>query len=866
MNIVNKLTLRQLKLNKRRTLVTIVGVIISVAMITAVATIGQSFLELMKKEEISQSGEWHVQYPQVNREQAAKIEADTATKKQMLSQETGYAQLPGSQNPSKPYLYIKAFDAVGFEQFKIRLTEGRLPQTADELVISAEIAESAHVELGIGDRLTLEVGQREEMNPENKGRALGQNMSLRRSDNQVSEAIMGEQTREFTIVGIIARPAWEPGWAPGFTALTYVDEQLLMAGDLVNVSVVLNKVNNAIYDHASELAAEIGINPQLVSYNHSLLRYYGSTQHDGLRTTMYSLTAIIMGVIIIGSVSLIYNAFAISVSERSRYLGMLSSVGATRRQKRNSVFFEGAVIGLISIPLGFASGLLGIGITFYFINDTLKSLSGLEHGLTVTVTQTTVLLACAVSIATIFISTYLPARKASRISAIDAIRQTGDIKLTGRKVKTSRLVRKLFGMEAEIGLKNLKRNKRRYQATVFSLVISIVLFLAVSFFTDNLKRSMDLSQAGSNFDVLVDTEYGEQGEQFLHKIAALSEVTSYSIQRKSYTSLQVDTANISNGLKTQIKEFPDMVDENGKLTYSINLRALDEQSLKTYAEAVGTNLADLLDPAQMKVIVIDRMSVADDRAGKYVDTKMIHAAVGERLELELGEVEIASLTVERPLGVSSRGYEGDVYLIMSEPVLVELMKAATEERNNGYTLYLTSKDPGKTERTIHDQIAKQFTGTNLNYGASNLHANKQQEEQMIMILSVFTYGFILLITAISVANIFNTISTSISLRKREFAMLKSMGMTPKGFNKMINYESIFYGLKALLYGLPISFAVMLLIHRSLGNTFDYPFSPPWLSLAIVVAGVFAIVSAAMLYSSGKVKKENIIDAIKQESI
>jgi len=133
-------------------------------------------------------------------------------------------------------------------------------------------------------------------------------------------------------------------------------------------------------------------------------------------------------------------------------------------------------------------------------------------------------------------------------------------------------------------------------------------------------------------------------------------------------------------------------------------------------------------------------------------------------------------------------------------------------------------------------------------------------------MSVFTYGFILLITAISIANIFNTISTSISLRKREFAMLKSVGMTPKGFNKMINYESIFYGIKSLLYGLPVSIALMYLMHVSVTNMFEYPFALPWLQLLYVVVAVFLIVGLAMMYSSSKVKRENIIDAIKQESI
>src|SRR5690625_1222945 len=164
-----------------------------------------------------------------------------------------------------------------------------------------------------------------------------------------------------------------------------------------------------------------------------------------------------MIIIIIESVSLIYNAFAISFSERSQHLGMLLSVGATKKQKRNSVFFEGMVIGLISIPLGIISGLVGIGITFYFINSLIQDSFGLTEKLTVTITPLSITVACAVSLLTIFISSYIPARRASKVSAIDAIRQTMDVKMTSKRVKTSRFVRKIFGIEAEFGLKNLKR-------------------------------------------------------------------------------------------------------------------------------------------------------------------------------------------------------------------------------------------------------------------------------------------------------------------------------------------------------------------------------------------------------------------------
>jgi len=487
MNIVSKLTLRHLKENKRRTLVTIIGTIISVAMVTAVATLTFSFLDLMQRQTIADEGEWHVLYKDVNKEQLEAIKQDKVNDVVVISRDRGYALLEEGGSETKPYIFVKEYNEAGYEHFPITLSNGRLPESGNEIVVSQELATNAKMSYSIGDQLTLNVGDRVVQHDEAEDEILTQRYSMMIENGESLETLVNTETVTYTVVGEIERPSWEPAWAPGYTVISYVDESMVSAEEKVNASVILKKVDKSLYSHAVNFAMEHQIDPERIGYNNSLLRYYGVTNNDNLQTTMFSLAAIIMSVVIVGSVALIYNAFAISVSERARHLGMLSSVGATKRQKRNSVFFEGAVIGIISIPLGVLSGLVGIGITFWFINTMLQDALNVSVKLSVTVTPLSIFVSCLVSSFTIFISTYLPARKASRISAIDAIRQTTDVKLTGKKIKTSKIIRMIFGMEAEIGLKNLKRNKRKYQITVFSLMVSIVLFLAVSFFTFNLE-------------------------------------------------------------------------------------------------------------------------------------------------------------------------------------------------------------------------------------------------------------------------------------------------------------------------------------------------------------------------------------------
>ena len=501
MNIINRLTIRQLKLNRKRTTVTLLGSIISVAMITAVCTLGISFLDFMQRIIIADEGEWHVLYKDVNKKQLEAIKKDEETKTVILSRDTGYALLKGSQNPNKPYIFIKEYNEQGFEKFPIKLIEGRIPERPDEIIISQAIITNGKVNCKIEDVLTLDIGKRYSAADTENSQALSQNHSLQKDKDGIKETLSKETTNTYTIVGIMERPSWEPTWSPGYTVLSYVDENSIKSTEKVNASVIVNNINTRLFEHGRNLASHNGIDE--VVFNNSLLRYYGVISDNSAKNMLYILSAIIMAIIIIGSVSLIYNAFAISVSDRSRYLGMLSSVGATKKQKRNSVFFEGAVIAVVSVPVGIIAGLAGIGITFFFINPIINNLLTVTEGLRVVVFPITIIIAVLISFATIFISTYVPAKRASNISAIDAIRQTADVKLTGKEVKTSKFTRAVFGIEGDLALKNLKRNKGRYRTTIFSLVISIVLFLVISQFTVNLKKSLLMTQDGINFDILV---------------------------------------------------------------------------------------------------------------------------------------------------------------------------------------------------------------------------------------------------------------------------------------------------------------------------------------------------------------------------
>jgi len=868
MNIMNKLTLRTLKENKRRTIITVIGVIISVAMLTAVSTIATSFMDAMQRQEIANNGEWHVQFGGVKREQIDSIVNDDQTKDAFLTRPLGYSYLEGSGNEHKPYLYVRQFDPKAYDYMQVKLVEGRLPQASGEAVITQDIRLDAGVDLKIGDILDLEVGERYLKG--SQGEEMDQSWPVNRDGDKNLETLVNTQSMEFKIVGIIETPKWEFSWSPGYTVLAHLERGELNPDDTVDVNVIAKHLNRSLFSEADHLANDAKV--AKVTFNSGLLRTYGVMDNDNLNAVMYSIVGILMAVIMIGSISLIYNAFAISVSERARYLGMLSSIGATKKQKRNSVFYEGAIIGVISIPLGIGIGILGIWLTFQFINTYLSSaLFDMTEKLRVVVTPGALLLSVLVSVFTIFISAFIPARKASKISAIDAIRQTQDIKLTQKQVKTSKLIRKLFGFEAEIGLKNLKRNKRRYLATVFSIVISIVLFMTVSYFTDNLKKSYGLTDLEDDSDIFVTSYDNDQKEfrQAADEIIRFDEVTKASLMLRNYNMYtKVDKSKLGKVYLDWYENNPYYEDPGD---FTVTLYGLSDESLKSYMEEAGIK-ADFSTNEGIPAVVVNSNKYRDQEDRRFVGGKVFEGEIGDTLEIAsmvweedkeepskipAGTLTVVGLTDVLPLGATKTNYPNELTIIVSEEDFWQLVKK--EENYMNYELYLYSNNPSSTVEKIED------------LNISGLYVfNKAKEmergRQFIIMMNVFIYGFISLITAISVANIFNTITTSIALRKREFAMLKSVGMTPKGFNKMINYESLFYGIKALLYGLPISFLILYGEYRSFQNSFVYSFEIPWKSLIIVVLSVFIIVGSAMIYSSAKIKKENIIEGLRQENL
>ena len=818
-------------------------------------------------------------------ESAQALVQDDAVDEAVISRTIGFSSISDSDGYSKQYLYLREYDAQGFDQMAIRLVEGRLPEKSGEVLISENIGKGSGLGYTAGDTLMLTVG--DILSPD--GIPMTGNDYL--SDSYDDEGnIIASPTFEptgtvsLTVVGVMEAPGFEGSWSAGYGVLGYLDASALSPTDRVDVYVTVPHLSRHIYDDMGSLIQKYGDSETGAAFNDDLLRYYGVVEWDNVYAFMQGFMLIIILIIVIASVSLIYNAFAMSVSERARQLGLLASMGATRRQKRASVYFEGLFVGAIGIPIGVLAGIGGIGVTLAAIQPLMESFTSMSGDVRLTLVAPLWAIGIAVlfSILTIFISVYRPARRASRISPIDAIRQTQEVHMTRRSVKTSKLTRALFGFEAEIALKNLKRSRKKYRATVVSLVISLVLFLTVSAYADITGSITSAMNDGYNYDIAVqyDNLTEAQMEYTNSRIAVLEPVTAFAAESKLSGYTRLDESVVNDYAKEKAAQPEDIAE--GQFELSVGLVGLDDATFESYAKAVGVNAADYSNAQQPRAILINYATDYAEVEGnnvKKIAGDVLYLKPGDTLPLSVRGSEdtkiaemsftLGAVTQERPMGVMTGGFSSVTLVVPQSEwnaVVGSLTSGQLQQLSDNYSVYyyafMTSDDDQRLEAQINE-LAQSLPASS--YYIANLKDMARSERNINTFLGVFVYGFITLISLICIANIMNTISTNIGLRRRELAMLRSVGMTPKGFNRMMRFESIFYGLKGLLWGLPISFLIAILLASMQSDVLGMNFTLPWVSYIVAVFMILVIVLASMTYSTHRIKKENIIDELKQET-
>lgn len=858
MNIANKLTYRHLKENKGRTVVTTLGICVSVAMITAVFVAMASFLNLFGEIGKISSGNWDAYYYHLSQSQIEQVEKDSRISKVGLKY--------GSENKSfqikNPTSYKRGTaemiigDKSYFEMVLTGNFDGKVPANENEVAVEKDFLDKNGMkDAKVGDKIVLTQGQRQ---LDDGSYVTGSNF------NKDEKFVPSGDEKEYTITAILhTNPAtkYSSVWRG-------ISEDEIKSDDIC-AYITLAKQNSSAYSTIEDIQNDYKID--VYQANEDVLASYLSGRQGDFLVTMLQIVLVVLILIVIASVMLIYNAFGMSLSERVRYLGMLASVGATKSQKRKSVYFEGAILGAIGIPVGILAGILGISITLKLVGHKIIS-TGMIAGVNDSNMQMkTVVPAWAiigiilVSIFTIFISAFIPARKASKITPIDAIRQRQEIKVKPKKLKAPKYIKKIFGYEGELAYKNLKRNGKKARLITASIALSIVLFISCNYFCGMFIQASGYEKT-IPYQISTTITYGHKKELY-DALDKMQGVNKYYIDT---TDMSISLGKSSPFIKNnEIKDMANYTSDYSKLFggekyVSTVIHYVDDSEFNTLCENNGIDYNAFYGNS-LKCVLLNNLTHKQDTTkvfndsiiGKHIIQNPDYASDDRNpLDIEVGGL-VKFDKNSLPCNLVAPGVVG---IIMPYSQYINVVNKGVKANDISMNVCVETDE--------HKEVAENLT-TLLNendFGGSYVSDIVDTLETMntvIFIIQVFVYGFITLISLITIANIINTISANIALRRKEFAMLKSVGTTPKGFSKMVSLESVFYALKAVIFGVPISVLISVVLNKMLGeSSIPYHFDIKlYLSVIIVV---FVLILITMIYSVRKLKSDNIIEALKED--
>ncbi len=858
MKIINKLTWRHLWVNRRRTVITLFGIIISVAMVTAVFTSVGSLMRSLSDITASYDGAWHAQYMNLQDKDVQTLSKQKNVKTIGLLADIGQMDCNTKEDSGRNETSIIAGNQNLFAINKMKPAAGRLPNNTRELMVTKSYLQRNKLNWKVGDTVTVQTASYP-------------------TGAQEAEATGGEpivENRTFTVCGILEVQNQLTGMNSAFCGM----DDTVAGGYTAQVQ-FSNLGSNTPKDIKAAAKAVYGkaVNSDwsdLYTIHTDYLMYNGVQMSDGVTRALYGFVAIILLIIILASVFMIYDSFAVSYQQRARYLGMLASVGATRVQKRGSVYFEGFILGCIGIPIGILCGIGGIAVTLRALSDsfmkTVMVATGDSIRLHAVVDWKIIVFSVLISALTIFISAWIPAHRASKITPIEALRQTNTVKVKkAKKLKTSRLRQKLFGFADVLAVKNYKRNAKRSRTVVFALAVSVILFLSTANFTSMLTNALDNEYDGMSFDVY-ESVNSSNGPLSVDLVEKLNKEVS---RMPGIESMRVcaDNEMMVDGLDKQLTAEA----KKANMDRSVYVLGVDNDTFAALAKEAGIDPSVCQDDKIPTGILINRVQVATEKKqslvlnplqGSLVGQTFTGSMVGYNSEgNELYAKYTAKVAAQMNKEASNLGsFMHPTLVVPMHSYLVHFPSVLAEDNIVSYArYYITAQDHDRVYTQVSDLLSDTKGISHTGYDAA---AQAETMRALRIVVMTFGYGFITLITLISVMNIINTISSGMEERRREFAMIKSVGMTPRSFKKSIYLENIRYGVMALVWGLPVSLGLDFLMYKILGSSFDYGYTFRWYYYLAAALAVFAVIAIALLYAVDKIKKDNIIETLKRDDI
>lgn len=1008
MNATTSFTVKSLRANKVRTLVTIAGVALAAALLTAVLTTYASLNDFLYRNEAALAGTWmacvEADDSSVLDERITGAQADPQVSGTAIMRDIGFAELTADQQDTQgTYLAIRSIEGDVGDICGIEPSEGRLPESDREIMLFATWNDYGGVSLG--DTVTFNVGQRvARLAPGEEGSMsagtmtaswgvqgeaheseitdgapLNSSMGVLEADIDggiFNEEVTNTEERTYTVVGFYDRPGYALSTAAGMVGVT---AGAAAPDAFTDVFLTLNDVTNT---QQVEEAAEALFPDEHVVLHTAMLRYMGVSNDSSIWTTFYGLVVVLAAVIVVACVSLIFNAFNISVAERIKQFGLLSSVGASRRQLRRAVVLEGAIVAVIGIPCGLLIGLAGCAITFAALGPALAQLAGsVEIPFRVAVNGWVLLVASVLTFVTVLVSVWIPAKRASRTNIIDSLRAASGSRVSRRGAaraakctgasslwKARGAAGRVLGVGGMLARINRKRGTGKGRAASVSLALAIVLLMtagSLSVFlgtlTDVVTGGGELAgevgvmaqldvetpqgegtadgdvQAGNDGTTGADSAATQPAAPATPEAVAAANNELFARQAEVFAGAFTDLSQVAGaepvgwkmgtGLYAMLPEAmagEALVDQengmggkmaDGRVGTVGSVAYLDDAAFDDYAKSLGLDPADFRDPAHLRAIALAQgygnngsvyqlLNVLREpgtlealTAATYHGEPAAGIGVGatsgegnseafafqpylegdddgvewfplEEAEVQTVSVEVVALAEEAPAIASARG-EG-LQLIVPESV------AAYQSFGNDAPIFYGYFDSADGD---HGALAEELATAGsayfhdkspyeLAFYSFNDYIEQRDSNQMIAtVVNVFCLLFAVILALIAMANVFNTVTNSLILRRREFAVMKSVGLSNRQFRAMVAEECVAWCVRGLVPGVLLSLFVSFLLWQVIsGSMTGLPFTLPWSYVALAAAMTVVAVGASVAYGMHRCRADNVVEALRADAV
>ena len=854
MKSYGQLTYKYLKEHKKRTALTLLGIILAIALFSAIGTLYYSWKDAVIND-IKSRGNYEVMYSEISGDKVKSIVKNAVVLESGVVESCGDGIIINGEAKDS-ILSISNYDENALNStFNISIKEGRLPQNNNEIIVETKLTNGLKEKL-IGKEITVEM------------KALN------------SKETSNNKEKKFTIVGSYDSKVSIKGNT--YTALGYFTKEIdnqNMYNIYVNLKESKNKVSTAI-KIAQDNSLDISDNTNQINYNDALLRMYGESQNSALREDMKQVMFFISIIIIICTVAVIYNSFSISVVERSKHFGMLRAIGATPKQIKSLVFKEAAIMGAIAIPLGVIAGYLGLYIIIKFISEfNFNGLDGFKLGIYPKV----IFICMGLGAITIFLSVRGPAKLASKVSPIDAIRNSKNIKKEKIKVRRMKIIKKLFGVEGELSYKNIRRNPKEFWVTIFSLVVSLVMFIVLTNLINIIKQTdtFDIRQKYYDSSIYM-YNYKERSLSELlgeiKKLDGVEEVYTPIIESRN-TAIEGD--KLSENYFKQIgksRNLAKIPNSNFVIVKDVTIGSYDSNSLDKSKNHLLEGKADekLLD--DNGVLLVQRKKVIKEGRQTYEDvtkykvgdkitvpafkyaTSVIASSPEEATRNWLYKLiktnQVNTFTVIGILDsepIIGNKDNGSISLIFSESMYRELMGEL--DHNRVYIKFKSQKYRESLSGHFEDLCA---SDQNLSY------VDYYKAEKDVYLGLIFYYTFIAVIALVAIVNIINTITMNLLVKKREFGIYKAIGMTGKQFARLVILEGTLYGIIAAVVGTTVGTIITLAIISGSNINISAVMNSNIGLLICGIVGVILVTLLASLMPLRKLNKMNIVESLRME--